>query len=492
MNQIHSRKSIGFISVLFGALMLSCTPEVPIYTVNNSFPKIEPEYSEITIPPNIAPLNFKINEKADGYLVKLDSRQGYSILTKSGDGQVVIPIKKWKKLLELSKGKDINLDVYAKNGSQWTKFKTITNHVSGDSIDNHLVYRLISPGFELWHKMGIYQRNLENFDEEPIMVSEMSDNSCMNCHSFWKNKSNTMMFHMRGKLGGTIISRNGQSILLNTKTDQTLSSAVYPSWHPNGRYIAFSVNQIIQEFHAVPNKKIEVLDTSSDLIIFDTEKNVILKSKKISTKENFETFPCWSPDGLYLYFCSARALTQDKYDQIRYDLQRISFNPLTTQFGEIDTIVSSTGTGKSVSFPRISPDGKFLMFCMSDYGNFSIWHKESDLFLINLESRDVTKLDINSDQSESYHQWSSNGRWIVFSSRRRNGQFTRLYFSYFSKDGIAQKPFILPQKTPDFYEGFMKSYNIPELVTSKVDLDPRKLYEIARTKPVNVTVENIN
>lgn len=472
--------------------MLSCTPEVPIYTVNNSFPKIEPEYSEITIPPNIAPLNFKINEKADGYLVKLDSRQGYSILTKSGDGQVVIPIKKWKKLLELSKGKDINLDVYAKNGSQWTKFKTITNHVSGDSIDNHLVYRLISPGFELWHKMGIYQRNLENFDEEPIMVSEMSDNSCMNCHSFWKNKSNTMMFHMRGKLGGTIISRNGQSILLNTKTDQTLSSAVYPSWHPNGRYIAFSVNQIIQEFHAVPNKKIEVLDTSSDLIIFDTEKNVILKSKKISTKENFETFPCWSPDGLYLYFCSARALTQDKYDQIRYDLQRISFNPLTTQFGEIDTIVSSTGTGKSVSFPRISPDGKFLMFCMSDYGNFSIWHKESDLFLINLESRDVTKLDINSDQSESYHQWSSNGRWIVFSSRRRNGQFTRLYFSYFSKDGIAQKPFILPQKTPDFYEGFMKSYNIPELVTSKVDLDPRKLYEIARTKPVNVTVENIN
>jgi hypothetical protein len=340
--------------------------------------------------------------------------------------------------------------------------------------------------------MGIYQRNLENFDEEPIMVSEMSDNSCMNCNSFCKNNSETMIFHLRGKLGGTIIRRNGKTTFVNTKTDQTLSAAVYPAWHPNGRYIAFSVNQIIQEFHAVPTKKVEVLDTSSDLIIFDAERNVILKSKKISTKENFETFPCWSPDGRYLYFCSARALPQDKYDQIRYDLLRVAFNPLTTQFGEIDTILSSARTGKSASFPRISPDGKYLMFCMSNYGNFSIWHKESDLYLLNIESKAITKPDINSDQSESYHQWSLNGRWIVFSSRRVNGLFTRLYFSHFDKDGNARKPFILPQEHPDFYEGFMKSYNIPELVTSKVDLDPRELYDIARTKPVNITVENIN
>jgi hypothetical protein len=132
------------------------------------------------------------------------------------------------------------------------------------------------------------------------------------------------------------------------------------------------------------------------------------------------------------------------------------------------------------------------MFCMSNYGNFSIWHKESDLYLLNLESKEITKTEINSDESESYHQWSSNGRWIVFSSRRRNGLFTRPYFSYFSKAGIAEKPFILPQEQPDFYEGFMKSFNIPELVTSKVDIDPRELYEIIRSKPVNVKVENIN
>jgi hypothetical protein len=65
------------------------------------------------------------------------------------------------------------------------------------------------------------------------------------------------------------------------------------------------------------------LDTSSDLIIFDAETNTILKPAKISTEKNFETFPCWSPDGTFLYFCSAKALPQDKYDQIRYDLLRM-------------------------------------------------------------------------------------------------------------------------------------------------------------------------
>jgi hypothetical protein len=477
--------------ILITALLLSCTAKLPNCNVVNSEPKIDPDYSGVTIPPNIAPLNFKINEGADKFLVKMDSHKGVSFIIESDDGKVLIPMKKWHNLLKSSKGSDLFIDVYASKGGQWIKYKTISNHVSEDPIDNHLVYRLISPGFELWHEMGIYQRNLENFDEDPIMISELSDKSCMNCHSFCKNNSNTMLFHTRGKLGGTIIRRNGKTTFVNTKTDQTLSPAVYPAWHPNGRYIAFSVNQIIQEFHATGTKKVEVLDTASDLIVFDAETNTVFKSPKIATENNFETFPCWSPDGNSLYFCSARALPQDKFDQIRYDLLRIAFNPATMQFGEIDTIISANRIGKSVSFPRISPDGKYLMFCMINYGNFSIWHKESDLYLLNLESKEITKPDIASDQSESYHQWSSTGRWIVFSSRRHNGLYTRPYFSFFDREGHAQKPFLLPQKDPDFYEDFLKSYNVPELVTSKVEINPRDLYDVIRSKPENVKFENI-
>lgn len=245
-------------------------------------------------------------------------------------------------------------------------------------------------------------------------------------------------------------------------------------------------------FHSVVDRKIDVIDTLSDIVLYDTETRKINTCRELSTKENFETFPSWSPDGRYLYYCSARIIPLSKYDQIRYDLLRIAFDTATEHFGKVDTVVSSAGKGLSVSFPRISPDGKYVLFCMSKYGNFSIWHPESDLYLKNLESDEISKPDINSPQSESYHSWSSNGRWIVFSSRRIDGLFTRPFFSYFDRDGKAHKPFILPQKNPEFYDTFIKSYNVPELIRSKIDLDPRILSGMADKNAIPATFGKIN
>jgi hypothetical protein len=108
---------------------------------------------------------------------------------------------------------------------------------------------------------------------------------------------------------------------------------------------------------------------------------------------------------------------------------------------------------------------------------------------MNLETNEITKPDINSNQAESYHSWSSTGRWIVFSSRRTDGFFTRIYIAYFDKNGKAHKPFLLPQKNPLFYNEFLKTYNVPELITSAVDLNPRILSKIARSIPVNASFE---
>jgi hypothetical protein len=311
----------------------------------------------------------------------------------------------------------------------------------------------------------------------------------MNCHSFCKNNSSTMLFHMRGNLSGTVIYRNGKITNINTKTSQTISPGVYPSWHPDGRYVAFSVNHISNAFYAMPDHRREAIDSLSDLIIYDTETKKISKCSAIASKDRLETFPTWSPDGRYLYFVSAKVLPPDKYRQIRYDLLRIAFDAGTRQFGTIDTVISSYRTGMSVSFSRISPDGKYLLFCMTEFGNFTIWHKDSDLYLMNLETNEISKPDINSDQAESYHTWSSTGRWIVFSSRRVDGLFTRLYFAYFDKNGKFHKPFLLPQKDPRFYNTFLKTYNVPELITSAVDLNPRILSEIVKSATVSASFE---
>jgi len=477
---LHLAKVLLFI--LTGFFFYACSGNLSSFIEVNRKVQILPDYSGITLPPNIAPLNFTINEKAEKYLVKIFETGGEAISITSSTGNIRIPEGKWKKLLQRCKGKNIFVEVFVKKDCCWIKFPPIISHVAVEPIDSYVVYRLIDPGFETWHKMGIYQRCLENFIESPIMINDMSDGNCMNCHSFCRNNSRTMMFHMRGKHAGTVIYRDGKVSKVNTKTDHTISPGVYPAWHPGGRYIAFSVNHTGQAFHSIHQIKIDVIDTLSDLIVFDTEQNKVFTCPAISSKDRLETFPTWSPDGKYLYFCSAKALPVTQYNKIRYDLLRISFDTVTCRFGAVDTIVSASPIGRSISFPRVSPDGKFLLFCMSNYGNFSIWHAESDLFLKNFESGEISKPDINSPQSESYHSWSSDGRWIIFSSRRIDGLFTRLYFSYFDTSGKAHKPFILPQKDPEFYATFLKSYNVPELVTSKVELNPHTLSDVANSE----------
>ena len=183
--------------IILAGLLFSCSDSISNYTEINRKPQIIPDYSDITIPPNIAPLNFAIKEKAEKYLVKLHSGNGDGISISCSGRNIIIATKEWRKFLKQCRGEDFFIDVFIKQDGLWSKFQSIINHVATDSIDSYLVYRLIEPGFGFWNKMGIYQRCLENFDETPIMINDMSDGNFMNCHSFCKNNSNTMLFHMR-------------------------------------------------------------------------------------------------------------------------------------------------------------------------------------------------------------------------------------------------------------------------------------------------------
>ena len=469
------------------ALITGCSRgEIKEYDSVDRMPEIQPDYSGIALPPNIAPLNFIVNEDGGKFHVELSGEKG-SVIRLESDSLIQIPEKQWKDLLTHNKGDSICIKIYGQNNGKWLKYADIHNYVTYEEIDPYLAYRLIEPLYEIWGQMGIYQRNLESFDEEPIFTNRLTSNQCMNCHSFQSNNPERMMFHMRGPDGGTMFV-NGDSVKkVNTKTKETMSVGVYPAWHPNKSIVAYSINDIGQMFHARKAGKVEVLDVCSDLIIYDVDRNKV--KQIVNTRDTLETFPAWSPDGEWLYYCSAAldipddvkdversfAITE-QYDKIRYSVMRRKFNVETLSFGSPDTIISADETGKSASFPRISPDGRWLLVTLSNYGNFSIWHKSSDLYLLNLETGELKKPDgLNSKDVESYHSWSSNGRWIVFSSRRDNGSYTRPYLSYVSKGGNTGKPFVLPQESPEFYDLRYKSFNIPEFITGPVSLPIRKL-----------------
>jgi hypothetical protein len=476
------RKVNLFISGAFSIILFACSQSVPVSGVKemNVVPNIFPDYNEVTVPKNIAPLNFNINEDGINFQALVHSVKGKSIHLSSKNGKIEFPLGKWKKLLKENSGGEITIDVFVKDkAKQWSKYKPLVIYVSEDEIDNHLAYRIINVGYILWKKLGLYQRDLTSFRETPIMLNRNTGGNCMNCHSFCQNNPEKMMFHMRGKFAGTIIVENNSINKFNTKTPNTMSACAYPSWHPDGKHIAFSVDLVNQWFHGV-EKRNEVYDKASDIVVYDIENNTLTTSPKVSTK-NRETLPCWSPDGKYIYYCSTLPVTDSiLWDNVRYNLMRISFDTKTNAWGSADTVLSAVKAGGSISFPRVSPDGKWLLFTRASHGYFTIYNSTSDLYLLNLATGEITAFPYNSDEVDSFHSWSHDGKWIVFSSKRIDGLCTRPYFTHIDSNGKFSKPFVMPQKDPLFYTSFKNNYNVPELIDGAVSLNKPELLKVAR------------
>ena len=480
------------LGIILSILLSACNrPSGSDFSIIRQEAIIYPSYQGTVIPHNIAPLNFMIREEGSRFVVRF-AVAGKDSFDVSSKGKVSIPLRKWKKLLNEHRGEQMNISIFACQTNGWTRYSPMKFTIAAESVDPYLVYRLIEPGYEGWGKMGIYQRCVENFDETPVMLNSLTDGNCMNCHSFCRGNPQTMLFHMRMQNAGTLFLKDGTVSKINTKAPEMISAGVYPRWHPDGRYVAFSVNTTRQSFHTAHTNKVEVYDLASDLMVYDTETNTVFTDSLICSGGFFETFPEWSPDGKYLYYCSASARPMpDEYDSLRYDLLRITFDASTGRFGNMaDTLVSSVRTKKSVAMPRVSPDGKYVVFCMSDFGTFPIWHRENDLYLLNLETSEINNLTtINSNESDSYHSWSINGRWMVFGSRRMDGTFTRPYICYFDTEGNAHTPFLLPQKDSEYYDFFTKSYNIPEFITGKVTVSPYEFAKTAKGDAIEVKLE---
>jgi hypothetical protein len=480
--------------ILFTALS-ACTGK-PHGTITriDSLPLIDPDYSGVTIPYNIAPLNFKIAEKGKVFYVRFSAGSKPGMEVKSSDGIIRIPQRKWKEMLQKNKGQELKTEIYRYDRNQgWSKFKTITDTISPDPVDPYLTYRLLYPGYESWSSIIIRQRNLESFRERSIIENSLVEDNCINCHSYNNTgRSDNFLMHLRGSMGGTYFYTGNDFKKVNLKAKEMKNGAVYPRWHPSGKFVAFSSNKIVQQFHSVLAKKVEVSDLESCLVLYDIDRNEIMNIDIQDKEKNMDTYPEWSPDGKYLYFCRAPLAGEVfKYDSVRYNLYRVPFDPATRKTGNIELIYDASALNKSVSFPRISPDGKFLVLTLHDYGCFPIWHKEADLVLIDLKTLQPSKMALNSDFTDSYHSWSSNSRWLVFSSKRIDGLTARFFISYVDENGNSSKPFILPQKDPEFYQRFLKSFNLPEFSTLRVKVNPGKIRKSAEGEALQAKwVEN--
>lgn len=485
------------INICILLLLCACSshPEVPAVTTTvDTTPKIFPDYRNVTVPINIAPLNFmSADSLCTEIIARLTSAEGKS-WTYGKDRKVIIDNDEWTEMLSTSAGKEIKVEVFGLNGEtkEWTAYKPFEFHVAEEPIDDYISYRLIQPSYVLYDRMNISQRNLTNFEESEIFNNKATNSGgvaqCINCHSYQNYSTDNMLFHVRVTHGGTVLVVDGKPRKVNLKRDNTISAGVYPAWHPTERLIAFSTNLTAQFFFTSHPDKTEVFDKASDLILYDIDSDEVSIIANDTTR--LEVFPTWSPDGKYLYYCSADTWKKDEtsdfryeYDKLHYNLYRRSFDITTKCFGEEELVYDAEADGGSVSLPRVSPDGKYIAFAEGPYGCFNIWHHDSDIRVMNLESDTTSFVDtrlLNSRyNAESYPSWSSNGKWIMCASRRDDGNYSRVYISYFDGERI-HRAFEIPQADPENNTRRLRSYNRPEFMIEKVKLSEKDFVKVVK------------
>ncbi len=500
--KLHHKKTMKryirpYFLLLAAAMLLlsSCAnhPDVPSSSKEaKSLPAIFPDYCNVTVPCNIAPLNFML--PADEYeacVARFTTPDGQQQTYGKGV-KVQIPEEEWHEMLNASKGKNIKVEVWGQKADEWLSFSPFEISVAEEPIDEYLSYRLIEPSYVAWTYMEIAQRNITTFEESQIFNNEITMNDrekgqCINCHSYQNYKTDNMLFHVRLSNAGTVIVNDGKVSRVNLKRDYTISSGVYPSWHPTAKLVAFSTNLTRQAFHTSNPNKIEVYDLASDLILYDVETD----SVSIVSNDSIllEVYPTWSPDGKYLYYCKSVPLPEEMrdkdirttYPKIQYNLYRRSFDLATHGFGEEELVYDAASDDKSVTLPRISPDGRYLLFAIGQYGCFHSRHHDGDIVCIPMEqftgtplnAENTTPVDLSllnsKDYSDSYPSWSSNGHWIMIASRRDDDNYSRVYFAYFN-NGKVDKAFLLPQEDPELHISLLKSYNRPEFMVEPVKI----------------------
>ena len=184
-----------------------------------------------------------------------------------------------------------------------------------------------------------------------------------------------------------------------------------------------------------------------------------------------QTNAAWSPDGKYLVF--ARALSKDPNPQgvptaafandpnelqVKYDLYRIPFN--NGLGGTPEPIAGASANGFSNTFPRVSPDSRWIVFVRCRNG--LLMRPDSELYIVPAEGGTARRLAANTPRMNSWHSFSPNSRWLVFSSKARS-PYTQMYLTHIDAQGNSSPPILIENTT-----AANRAVNIPEFVNNDI------------------------
>jgi hypothetical protein len=457
-----------------------------------------PYPSGVTIPVNICPLTISYPQIATTKIIVFDSTNKPCDSAKYIFNKTFAPKQNlWQKYLTKAFKGRVEIT------------HSTAKHIwyVAEPIDKYIFYRKTLFNEDI-KNMFVEQRDLETFSAEMILESAKNPKSreghtCINCHGARNNNINHRLFHVRlsQKNAGTYLVREKEIIRINKDIlPERYSRLVYYDFHPTKEnIIVFSTNStgtIINYIKQGHKEDDYSTDTNGIIILYDVAKQKFIIDKNL-TDSNYEySFPNWNNSGTELYFARGPKRNMTSPQEFLFDLYKVNYDTLTGATGTPTLIFPFSECGVSVTMPKPIPNtnkiivtvhkssGSIPLLTDGDYYILDLDKTQNSAFQmgINPESKKTCTLpkgkyakiteakSINTIDNEKYHSFSSNGKWMVFSSGRIAGEQSIPHIVYHNKNGEFGKPFALPQKDPKFYTRNTYSYVYPQTSTTKAKL----------------------
>jgi tetratricopeptide (TPR) repeat protein len=339
----------------------------------------------------------------------------------------------------------------------------------------------------------LIQWRLRNISDSQSRVVLKDMVTCANCHSFSRD-GKTMGMDMDGPQND-----KGLYAIVSVRPQMTINTTDMVTWDPShdrqvglnrvgfmsqvspdGKYVLTTVNtadRAPQNNYYVVNFK----DYRFLQVFYPTRGILAWYSRDTGRREPLpgaddlryvQTDGVWSPDGSYVVF--ARAEAKEPYPpdgkmagyandpievQIQYDLYRVPFNG--GRGGQPEAIDGASGNGMSNSFPKVSPDGRWIVFVKCR--NAQLMRPESQLYIVPARGGQARRMRCNTPLMNSWHRFSPNGRWLVFSSKSRS-PYTQMYLTHLDEEGNDSPAILIENST-----AANRAVNLPEFVNLPPD-----------------------
>lgn len=365
---------------------------------------------------------------------------------------------------------------------------TVSFFTSQDALPDQVFYREVilpfseavkDPSRIRWRFGSISSEN-----QPPVVLEKLP--VCGNCHSFSADGKVLGMDvdygNDKGSYAATTIAKE-----MNLATSDIFTWSDYkrdpdnPTFgllsqvSPNGRFVVSTVKDR-SVFVPTPELAFSQLffPIQGILAVYDRTNQTFNSLPGADDRELVQSNPVWSPDGQTIVFARSQAYELknlrdkqkallspeecqefvDGHKQFKFDLYRIPFNG--GKGGVAEPLAGASGNGMSNYFPRFSPDGRWIVFCQA--ASFMLLQPDSRLFIMPAAGGEARPLRANTTRMNSWHSWSSNGRWLIFSSKA-NSPYTQLFVAHIDQNGVDAPAVLLEQLTSSD-----RAANIPEFV----------------------------